>query len=52
MADDVDDILIYTGTEFQSLAALAADQVEAQLPISDADGTIKIWSAAADLYRY
>ena len=57
MADDITDVYIATevgNAGWQSLSALAAAQVEvdAELPISDADGTVKIWSAAADYINF
>jgi hypothetical protein len=44
MADDVQDIYVSTdaGTEWQSLSALAAEQVDAKLPIESVDGTVKL----------
>jgi hypothetical protein len=44
MADDVQDIYVSTdaGTEWQSLSALAAEQVDAKLPIESVDGTVVV----------
>ena len=55
MADDVQDIYIATeagDAGWQSLSALAAEQVEAELPIEDAAKTVKIWSAAANFINF
>ena len=40
MADDVQDIAIYTGSEWTSLSELAAGVVDAKLPIESVDGTV------------
>ena len=48
MADDVKDIAIYDGNKWQSLSALAAEQVEPELPISSADGTVTLSGTSAD----
>jgi hypothetical protein len=49
MADDVQDIYVSTdaGTEWQSLSALAAEQVDAKLPIESVDGTVVVDGAAS-----
>ena len=50
MADDVKDIYVSTdaGTEWQSLSALAAEQVgDPKLPIESVDGTVKLSDSAA-----
>ena len=49
MADDVQDIYVSTdaGTEWQSLSALAAEQVgDPKLPIESVDGTVKLSDSA------
>lgn len=52
MADDVQDIYVSTGsgTEWQSLSALAAEQVDASLPISSDDGTVVLDSPSANTF--
>ena len=52
MADDVQDIYVSTGsgTEWQSLSALAAEQVDASLPIQSDDGTVVLDSPSADTF--
>ena len=47
-----EDILINDGESFVSLSALAAEQVEPELPIKDAAGSVQIWSAAADYINF
>ena len=49
MADDVQDIYVSTdaGTEWQSLSALAAEQVDAKLPIESVDGTVVLSDSSA-----
>ncbi|MGI9448147.1 MAG: phage upper tail fiber protein [Pirellulales bacterium] len=47
-----EDILINDGDSFVSLSALAAEQVEAELPIEDAGKTVKIWSAASNFINF
>ena len=42
MADDVKDIAIFTGTEWQSLSALTAEKVVCTLPIESVDKTVKV----------
>ena len=49
MADDITDVYIATeagDAGWQSLSALAAEQVDAKLPIESADGTVKLASLA------
>ncbi len=50
MADDVKDIAIYDGNKWQSLSALAAEQVEAELPISSADDSVVLDSPSANTF--
>lgn len=47
MADDVQDIAIYTGSEWTSLSELAAGVVDAKLPIESVDGTVKLDGASS-----
>ena len=53
MADDVQDIYVSTGsgTEWQSLSALAAEQVDASLPISSVDGSVTLQSPETNKYQ-
>ena len=43
-----EDLRFYDGTSWQSLSALAAAQVEPELPISSADGTVTLSGGEAD----
>jgi hypothetical protein len=47
MADDVQDIAIYTGSEWTSLSELAAGVVDAKLPIESVDGTVVVAGASS-----
>lgn len=47
-----EDLRFYDGTSWQSLSALAAEQVEPELPIKDADGSVQIWSAANEYINF
>ena len=45
-----EDILINDGDSFVSLSALAAEQVEAELPIKSADDTVVLDSPSANTF--
>ncbi len=45
-----EDLRFYEGTSWQSLSALAAEQVDAELPISSADDTVVLDSPSANTF--
>ena len=53
MADDITDVYIATeagDAGWQSLSALAAEQVDAKLPLESDDGTVKLDSPSANTF--